>query len=254
LPKSSDARDGVLLELHGVSKRFQFHEHGTRSVREAFIHALMRGPSMAPPSPESAGLFDIDLCVRRGESLGLVGDNGHGKSTLLRVMAGIYPPSTGRVERHGRVSAVLDLGAGLNPELSGNENLELGASVLGASRRELAARRKEILDFAEVGDVLETPLKYWSTGMRARLAFSLAIGFEPDALLLDEVLAVGDQAFQRKCRARIRAFRDGGGTLVIVSHDLDQLREICSRGVWLRHGHIVMDGEIGAVLDAYQSK
>jgi len=254
LPKSSDACESVLLELRGVSKRFRFHEHGTRSVRETFIHTLMRGPSTAPPAPEAAGLFDIDLCVRRGEAVALVGDNGHGKSTLLRVIAGIYPPSAGRVERHGKVSAVLDLGAGLNPELSGIENLELGASVLGVSRRELAVRRGEILEFAELGDVLETPLKYWSTGMRARLAFSLAIGFEPDALLLDEVLAVGDQAFQRKCRARIRAYRDGGGTLVIVSHDLDQLRELCSRGVWIRRGRVVMDGEIAAVLDAYKGK
>jgi len=254
LPKSSDACENVLLELRGVSKRFRFHEHGTRSVRETFIHALIRGPSTAPPSPEAAGLFDIDLCVYRGDALALVGDNGHGKSTLLRVMAGIYPPSTGCVVRHGRVSTVLDLGAGLNPELSGNENLELGASVLGASRREFAARRQEILAFAELGDVLETPIKYWSTGMRARLAFSLAIGFEPDVLLLDEVLAVGDQAFQQKCRTRIRAYRDGGGTLVVVSHDLKQLREICSRGVWLRHGRVVIDGEIGAALDAYQGK
>ena len=197
-------------------------------------------------------LRDVDLEVSQGESVALLGRNGSGKSTVLRLIAGIYQPTSGTIETSGRITAVIELGAGFHPELTGAENIALYAAVLGLTRKELAERYDEIVEFAAMPDFLDTPLKYYSSGMEARLAFSVAVCLQPDILLLDEVLAVGDQAFRERCLERLRQYHARGGTLILVSHELDQVRELCTRGVWLEEGEIVMDGAIDAVLAAYR--
>jgi ABC-2 type transport system ATP-binding protein len=250
-PKSSEAAAAPAVALRGVSKRFYFYEHRTSSLREWFIRRVLRRPLHVRRAEFT--LRELNLIVKGGEAVALLGRNGSGKSTALRLIAGIYQPSVGTVETNGRITAVIELGAGFHPELTGSENIALYAAVLGLSRRELAARYADIVEFAAMSDFLETPLKYYSSGMEARLAFSVAVCLEPDVLLLDEVLAVGDQAFRQRCLERLRAFHARGGTLILVSHELDQLPELCQRGVWLADGRVVMDGPIEAVLSGYRA-
>ena len=240
------------VALRGVSKRFYFYEHRTSSLREWFIRRVLRRPIHVRRAAFT--LHDVDLTVGRGEALALLGRNGSGKSTVLRLIAGIYQPSTGAVRTEGRITAVIELGAGFHPELTGAENIALYAAVLGLTRKELAARYDDIVEFAAIPDLPDTPLKYYSSGMEARLAFSVAVCLQPDILLLDEVLAVGDQAFRERCLERLRQYHARGGTLVLVSHELEQLRELCTRGVWLDQGRIVMDGPIDMVLEKYRGQ
>jgi ABC-type polysaccharide/polyol phosphate transport system ATPase subunit len=237
------------VELRGVSKRFYFYEHRTSSLREWFIRRVLRRPIHLRRAAFT--LHDVDLTVDRGEAVALLGRNGSGKSTILRLIAGIYQPTGGTVQTEGRITAVIELGAGFHPELTGAENIALYAAVLGLTRRELAERYDDIVEFAALPDLPDTPLKYYSSGMEARLAFSVAVCLQPDILLLDEVLAVGDQAFRERCLDRLRQYHARGGTLILVSHELEQLRELCTRGVWLDQGRIVMDGPIDAVLESY---
>ena len=249
--KSLEATASPAVELRGVSKRFYFYEHRTSSLREWFIRRVLRRPIHLRHAAFS--LRDIDLRVEKGESVALLGTNGSGKSTVLRLVAGIYHASSGDIETNGRITAVIELGAGFHPELTGAENVSLYAAVLGLTRRELAERYAEIVEFAAMEDYLDTPLKYYSSGMEARLAFSVAVCLRPAILLLDEVLAVGDHEFRQRCLERLRMFHARGGTLLLVSHELKQVRELCTRGVWLRDGRVVMDGDIDAVLTAYRA-
>ena len=251
-PKLSDRAPAPAVELRGVSKRFFFYEHRTNSLREWFIRRVLRRPIHVRRAAFS--LQDVSLRVEPGEAVALLGRNGSGKSTILRLVAGIYRPSTGTIMTTGRITAVIELGAGFHPELTGAENIGLYGAVLGLTRRELAARYDEIVTFADIGDALDTPLKYYSSGMEARLAFSVAVCLQPAILLLDEVLAVGDREFRARCLERLRAFHARGGTLMLVSHELEQVRELCTRGIWLREGHLVMDGAIDTVLDAYRAE
>jgi ABC-2 type transport system ATP-binding protein len=239
------------VELRGVSKRFYFYEHRTSSLREWFIRRVLRRPIHVRRAAFT--LHDVDLTVGRGDAVALLGRNGSGKSTVLRLIAGIYHPSSGTVRTEGRITAVIELGAGFHPELTGAENIALYAAVLGLSRKELAERYDDIVEFAAIPDLPDTPLKYYSSGMEARLAFSVAVCLQPDILLLDEVLAVGDQAFRERCLERLRQYHARGGTLILVSHELEQLRELCTRGVWLDQGRVVMDGPIDAVLERYRA-
>ena len=247
--KSSEGRSDPAVECRGVTKRFYFYEHRTSTLREWFIRRVLRKPVHLRRAEFT--LRDFDARIDPGEIVALLGTNGSGKSTALRLIAGIYRPSEGTVITRGRVAAIIELGAGFHPELTGAENIELYAAVLGLGRRELAARYPEIAEFSGMGEYLDTPTKYYSSGMEARLAFSVAVCLQPDILLLDEVLAVGDQEFRDRCRERLRAYGAAGGTMIIVSHELDQLRELCSRGIWLDMGRIRMDGDINEVLAAY---
>ena len=250
-PKSSEPTPAAAaVELRGVSKRFYFYEHRTSSLREWFIRRVLRRPIHVRHTAFS--IQDLDLRVEPGEAVALLGHNGSGKSTVLRLVAGIYQPTTGRIVTTGRITAVIELGAGFHPELTGAENIALYAAVLGLSRRELQQRLGEIVAFAEMEEFLDTPLKYYSSGMEARLAFSVAVCLQPDTLLLDEVLAVGDQTFRQRCLARLREFHARGGTLLLVSHELDQIQALCTRAVWLEQGRVVLDGPIDAVLARYR--
>ncbi len=246
-----DANSGVAVECRGVVKRFYHYEHRTTTLQE-FVLRVLRGRPVHVRHAQFE-LTGLDLVVERGASLALIGANGSGKSTALRLMAGIYPPTEGVVVRHGRVAAVIELGTTFQPDLTGNENVELYAAALGLSRREIAERREAIFDFSGVGEFRDVPLKYYSSGMRSRLAFAITAHAEPDTLLLDEVLAVGDHEFRGKCLERLREFRDAGGTLIVVTHDFDGVRELCSQGIWLDHGRVRSRGPIDEVIAAYEA-
>jgi ABC-type polysaccharide/polyol phosphate transport system ATPase subunit len=239
------------VECNGVVKRFYLYEHRTTTLQEFALRTILRRPIASRSA--SFQIKRLDLCVARGESIALVGANGSGKSTALRLIAGIYPPSEGRIVVRGQLVAVLELGATFQPELTGAENVELYASALGFSRRQIAERYPGIVAFAEIGDFMHVPVKYYSSGMRTRLAFAVAICADPDILLLDEVLAVGDESFRERCLARLAGYHAAGGTLIVVSHDLFTIRRICSRVLWLEHGEVRMTGETNAVLDAYEA-
>jgi len=251
-PRSSERAVAAAVELRDVSKRFYYYEHRTSSLREWFIRRVLRRPLHIRRAEFT--LRDVNLRIAPGEAVALIGSNGSGKSTALRLIAGIYQPSSGAIETRGRLTAVIELGAGFHPELTGADNVGLYAAVLGLGRKELLARYDEIVDFAQTREFMDTPLKYYSSGMEARLAFAVAICLQPDVLLLDEVLAVGDQAFRERCLARLRAYHARGGTLILVSHEMDQVRQLCSRAVWLEQGTIRMDGAVGPVLAAYSAK
>jgi lipopolysaccharide transport system ATP-binding protein len=237
--------------LENVVKQFYVYSHRTTSLREWFIRTVRRRPFHIRSAEFS--LKGFNLRVERGESVALIGPNGCGKSTVLRLIAGIYVPTAGTVTTAGRVAAVIELGAGFNPELTGADNIEFYATVMGLSRKALARRVDQIVEFAGFREFMDMPVKYYSSGMQARLAFSVAVNVEPDILLLDEVLAVGDRSFQEKCLDRLQAFQAQGGTLVVVSHDLDLVQKLCSRAVWLQDGITRLDGKIDEVLDAYRS-
>jgi ABC-type polysaccharide/polyol phosphate transport system ATPase subunit len=250
LPKSSEIEPRPAVACRSVTKRFYHYEHRTTSLRERFIRTLRRRPIHVRRAQFTLERFN--LIVQPGESVALIGANGSGKSTALRLIAGIYLPTEGVVETCGRIAAIIELGVGFNPELTGAENVGLYAAVIGLSRLEIAARFAEIVTFADLGQFIDEPVKYYSSGMQARLAFSVAVCVRPDILLVDEVLAVGDQEFRRRCQARLAAFRSEGGTLIVVTHDLGGVQDLCSRAVWLDHGRILADGPVGEVLAAYQ--
>jgi ABC-type polysaccharide/polyol phosphate transport system ATPase subunit len=233
-----------------VVKRYYHYEHRTTSLQEFFVRSVLRKPIHVRRARFQ--LEQLDLVVERGEAVALIGPNGSGKSTALRLIAGIYLPTEGVVETCGRIAAIIELGVGFNPELTGAENVALYAAVIGLTRAEINARFDEIVAFADLGQFIEEPVKYYSSGMQARLAFSVAVCVRPDILLVDEVLAVGDQEFRRRCLDRLQEFRAGGGTLIVVTHDLQGVQDLCSRAVWLDQGRIRAEGAAADIVAAYQ--
>ena len=193
-------------------------------------------------SQEFWALRDIDLKIDAGHTVGLIGHNGSGKSTLLKLIGGILSPNSGSVSVRGRMAALLELGAGFHPDLTGRENVYLNASMLGLTEDEIAARFDEIVDFSEIGQFIDTQVKFYSSGMYVRLAFAVAVHTDPDVLLVDEVLAVGDEAFQKKCLDRIRQFQSEGRTIILVTHTLSTVEEMCDRAILLDHGTVVYEG------------
>ncbi len=196
-------------------------------------------------------LHSIDLCVFEGEVFGIIGRNGAGKSTLLKVVSRVLHPTSGRVRVRGRVAPLLELGAGFHPELTGRENIFLNSALLGHSRREVEARFDEIVGFADLGEFIDAPLRTYSSGMAARLGFAVATAWRPDVLILDEVLAVGDEAFQQKCHHLIHEFGRQGTTVLLVSHSAETIKHMCGRAAWLDHGAITGLGTAVEVADAY---
>jgi len=224
-----------LLELRHVSKRFVLHKDYQQGVQETFVRLF------DPRRRQSRGqdfwsLQDISLRVEPGECLGIIGPNGSGKSTLLKIITGILEPTSGDLATNGRISPLLELGAGFHGDLTGRENIYLNGCILGLNRKEMARRAESIIDFAELGEFIDIPVKHYSSGMYVRLGFAVAIHTDPDLLLVDEVLAVGDATFQHKCMDSIQKFRAQGGTLILVSHDLGTIQSICHQAMWLDHG------------------
>ena len=198
-------------------------------------------------------LREISFTLRHGESLAVIGHNGAGKSTLLNLATGLCRPNRGRVLVNGRIAPLLELGAGFHPDLTGAENVCINAALLGLSRREVRRKFDEVVDFAEIRDFIHEPLRAYSSGMVMRLAFSVAVIVDPDVLIIDEVLGVGDMAFAAKCRERILQFRQAGKTILCVSHSTQTLTDLCDRALWLDHGRIVQDGPIARVAEAYKN-
>lgn len=187
-------------------------------------------------------LRDVSFQVNRGEALGIIGRNGSGKSTLLQILAGTLQPTEGQFSVNGRVTALLELGAGFNPEFTGRENIFLNGATMGISEKEMHKREQEIIDFAQIGDFIDQPVKIYSSGMYIRLAFSIATSIDPDVLIVDEALAVGDVGFVMKCMNRMRQMRDKGTTILLVTHDIQTVRSFCDRAIWLNQGHLEMSG------------
>ena len=238
---------GPVVQLDGVWKRFTLHHERHRTFQELALSGFRpRGTT-----EEFWALRDVSLAVQPGRSVGIIGENGSGKSTALKIIAGILRPTRGTVKIQGRVAALLELGTGFHPDLTGHENIFLNASVLGFSRREVEERLDQIVDFADLQRFIDTPLKHYSSGMQVRLGFAIAIHCDPDVLITDEVLAVGDEAFQRKCIRRIDEMVRAGKTIILVSHSLDQVRDICAEAIWLDNGQVRAIGPAVDVADAY---
>jgi lipopolysaccharide transport system ATP-binding protein len=237
-----------VIELQNVNKTF--HRSGGQKLLRHYLEDIL-----GKTDPERFfALKDVSFSVRDGESVAVIGANGAGKSTLLSLVTGLVPPSTGTVTVSGRAAALLDLGSGFHPDLTGRENIILNASLLGFSRKQAYGLYDAIVEFSELDDFIKEPLRTYSNGMMLRLAFSVAVNLDPEILIIDEVLAVGDQKFQAKCTEKIFEIRNQGKTILCVSHVSPTLRELCDRALWLDHGQLVMDGPIRDVIEAYEGR
>jgi lipopolysaccharide transport system ATP-binding protein len=240
-----DGQPAIVFE--DVWKSFARHA-GQLLIRERLLHLLRSH------KPEKFhALREISFKLHHGESVAVIGHNGAGKSTLLNLTTNLCLPDRGRIDVHGRVAALLDLGAGFHPDLTGAENVRINAAILGLTRAEVRQRFDEIVDFAELGSFINEPLRTYSSGMAMRLAFSVAVSVDPDILIIDEVLGVGDMAFVSKCRERIMNFRRAGKTILCVSHSNITLMDLCDRAIWLDHGRMVDDGPVARVVAAYKT-
>lgn len=238
----------AIVEFHGVSKRFILHHERPRSFQEAVIRAFGRS---GKGREEFWALRDFSLRVESGEVVGVIGDNGAGKSTVLKLAARIIEPTRGVVVVNGRVGALLELGVGFHPDLTGRENVYLNGAILGIGRREMDVLLERIVDFAEMGQFIDIPVKHYSSGMLVRLGFAVAVSTRPAVLLVDEVLAVGDLSFRRKCLQRIREMQEEGTAILYVSHALDEVRRLCHRAIWLEGGIVRAEGNPDEVVKTY---
>lgn len=241
--------DGVALELVGVTVRYAIPAEVIHSLKEYAIRKF-QGRIY---HDELVALRDVDLTVMAGERVGVIGANGAGKSTLLKVIARVRRPSDGRITVRGRVAPLLELGLGFHGELTGRENVVLHGALMGFSRKEMLERLPRIAAFAELEPFIDAPLRTYSTGMAARLAYAVATDVDPDILLVDEALSVGDERFRAKCRERMEGFRDTGKTLLLVSHALSDVEESCQRALWIADGRVVRDGPVTEVCAAYRA-
>jgi len=239
----------TVLEFKNVSKSFP-RVTGQQLLRTHIVRWFGSGEH----HENFFALKDVSFKMQEGESLAVVGSNGAGKSTLLGLAAGLATPTRGRVTIQGRVNALLELGSGFHPDLTGGENLILNAALLGLGRKQTQDRVEHIIEYSGLGEFINEPLRTYSSGMVMRLGFSVAIQADPDILLIDEILAVGDAAFQEKCRTTLEELLRAGKSLVFVSHSASYVREMCKRAIWLDHGSVMMDGEVSEVLDAYQGR
>jgi lipopolysaccharide transport system ATP-binding protein len=238
----------MVIQFDDVSKRFTLHHERARSFQELAL-SLFRSNNSS--REDFWALRDVSFSVEQGETVGLIGPNGAGKSTVLKLISRIIEPTSGRIGVSGRVGALLELGAGFHPDLTGRENIYLNGSILGLSRAEIRRKLDAIVAFAELERFIDVPVKHYSSGMYVRLGFSVAVHTDPEILLVDEVLTVGDAAFQRKCLDRIDHLRQQGVTILLVSHSAETVRNVCSRALWLDDGRLVADGSVEAVVARY---
>ncbi|HEX6898434.1 MAG TPA: ABC transporter ATP-binding protein [Thermoanaerobaculia bacterium] len=242
------------IRVEGLSKLYRRTLPGDRlrTLKSALVgRSLTRG---LRPEEAIAALQDVDFSVYKGEAFGIIGGNGSGKSTLLKLVAGMLKPTSGRIAVTGRVAALIELGAGFHPEISGRENVFINGAVLGLSRRQIEQKYEEIVEFSGLGDFMEEPVKNYSSGMYVRLGFAVAVHTDPDVLLVDEVLAVGDEAFSHRCLRRMEELLAAGKTLLLVSHSLDLVEGVCDRVLWLDNGVQRLVGEPRRVIDAYRQE
>lgn len=247
-PVAEDAPD--VIRIDGLVKRFVLRH--TRSMKEAFVW-LVKGRK-GDLSERFNALNGVNLTIRQGERVALLGYNGSGKSTLLKLISGVMQPDEGTVLNRGRIAGLIEVGAGFHPDLTGRDNVFMNAAILGMSKEQIEAKFDEIVEFSEIGDFIDTEVKFYSSGMYLRLAFAVAVHTDPEIFLVDEILAVGDEPFQRKCLKKIKELCAEGKTLVVVSHDLDLVSQICDRGVILEKGSIKFDGSAMNAVDVMRDQ
>lgn len=246
----SPEAEQIVIRVENVSVRYRVPHEQINTLKEYAIRSLQRRVTYN----EFHALNNVSLDVRASEVFGIIGRNGAGKSTLLRVIARVMRPTSGRVWLRGRVAPLLELGAGFHQELTGRENIFLNGALLGHTRAEMREKFDEIVEFAELAEFIDTPIRNYSSGMSARLGFAVATAIQPEILIVDEVLSVGDERFQEKCEARMAEFRASGATILLVSHDADLVRSLCNRAVWLDKGRVRALGPSADVVDAYRKK
>jgi ABC-type polysaccharide/polyol phosphate transport system ATPase subunit len=238
-----------VISVEDVTQRFRVFQERPDSIRALFSKFFRYETQVH----DFDAVKNITFHVRQGEMVGIVGRNGSGKSTLLKIVAGVYKPTTGAVTVNGRVAPMIELGAGFHMELTGRENILINGLLLGYSKAEMAAKEQSIIDFAEIGDFIDAPVKQYSSGMFARLAFGVAIEVDPDILLIDEILAVGDMGFQEKCFERLKRFREARKTILFVTHSPKDVIDYCDRALLIDEGHLVIDGKPDEVIDMYRN-
>jgi ABC-type polysaccharide/polyol phosphate transport system ATPase subunit len=239
------------IELNGVGLTFRVRRNTRMTLKDYIIGQMFR--KERNPIKVVDALQNITITVGQGERIGVIGHNGAGKSTLLRVLAGIYPPTAGKMSVEGRISSLFDIALGFETDANGWENINYRSYLQGETPRSVRAKRDAIATFSELGDFLNIPVRYYSAGMLVRLAFSIATSIDPEILLVDEVLSVGDMAFQIKARERMMEMMEKAHLMVMVSHDLNSLAKLCTHALWLDHGRMVMTGPVDKVIDAYTS-
>jgi ABC-type polysaccharide/polyol phosphate transport system ATPase subunit len=237
----------IAIQVEHITQRFRLIHERPDTVRELFAKRL-RGRSSVH---DFEALKDVSFNVHEGEMLGIIGVNGSGKSTLLKVISGVYWPSAGQVKVTGRLASLLELGSGMHPELTGRENILLNGLLMGYSKKQMKQREERIIEFADIGEFIDVPLKQYSSGMYARLAFSVATEVDPDILIIDEILSVGDANFQAKSFKRMMDFRDSGKTILFVTHSMGQVMQYCDRAILLESGRLVLDGSPEEVVERY---
>ncbi len=233
------------IEVSNMSKSFRLYSDKPQTLKERIVGGFKNKTHVRNI------LTDVDLNIKQGETVALIGVNGSGKSTLLKLMTKIIYPNKGTVKTYGKLTSLLELGAGFHPDFTGRENIYFNASIFGLTRKEIENRIDDIIKFSELADYIDSPIRTYSSGMYMRLAFSVAINVDAEILLIDEILAVGDQHFQDKCFAKLEELSKSDKTIVIVSHSLDSIRKLCNRAIWIHEGLVKLDGECNIVLDKY---
>jgi len=234
--------------FNDVTKKFSLNSHKTF---KEFLPALIKGEET---SRQFVALDNISFAIQKGEAVGIIGPNGSGKSTILKLIAGVMSPTSGEITVNGRVSPLIELGAGFHFELTGRENIYLNGSILGLSRKNIDKNLKSIIDFADLHEYIDQPIKRYSSGMYMRLAFSIAVHVDPEILIIDEILAVGDPEFQEKCFAKMEEFKKNGATIIFVSHDLHAVDKFCTRAIYLSHGQLIDEGPPKKVIQRMTQK
>lgn len=252
--KENRIKDEIMIDINNVTMRFNLGIEKGFSFKQFFVDLFNPKKRKKKKKEEFYALTDVDFNVKKGEVIGLIGSNGAGKSTLLKVVAGVMKPTKGRVTVNGNVCPMIELGAGFDFDLTARENIFLNGAILGYSKSFIESKFDEIVSFSELEDFLEVPVKNFSSGMVARLAFSIATIVDPEVLIVDEILSVGDLAFQQKSEEKMRSMIGGGTTVLYVSHSVDSIKSLCDRVVWLEHGKITKIGNTKEICDEYYKK
>ena len=238
-------KNDVAIKVTNMTKTFKLYSDKANTMKERIVRGWKNKPEIRTV------LKSIDLTINKGETVALIGVNGSGKSTLLKLMTKIIYPNKGSVKTYGKLTSLLELGAGFHPDFTGRENIYFNASIFGLTKEEIDNRLNDIIEFSELGEFIDSPVRTYSSGMYMRLAFSVAINVDAEILLIDEILAVGDQHFQDKCFAKLQDLSKSDMTIVIVSHSLEPLKKLCKRAIWIKDGEVALDGDSTEVFDAY---
>lgn len=243
-----------VIKAESISKKYNLNSSGNKSTFKEAFSSLFKSDKSKESASDFYALQNISFEINEGDRIGIIGRNGAGKSTLLKIISRITEPTSGRLEIKGKISSLLEVGTGFHPELTGRENILLNGSILGMKRAEITSKTPKIIEFSEIADFIDTPVKHYSSGMYVRLAFSVAAHLEPDILVLDEVLAVGDSTFQKKCIEKVQEISKNGGTIIYVSHDSGTVRKLTNKTLYLEKGHLKYVGNSESALDMYENE